>query len=132
MSLVSKIKPFLTRRNLCAALAIFGAVDGPRALTVAEASVPPLTWEAIIVILVGSCVGILFTLGIQVVLKSPRGVYFGWHFFFYGSIYFISSGASALLMSLWRNSFGPPALLCLVIGTGSFIGLRVMKPYLEA
>ncbi len=97
-------------------------------LTSAETSVPPLKWSDVMLMPFFMFFGTFFVFAIQAARKDQRPIRIAWHFFLCGGIYFFSTGVSSLILSLWRNSFGPPSLLFIAIAAGMFVGLKIMKP----
>ncbi|MGL6161263.1 hypothetical protein, partial [Microbulbifer sp.] len=81
------------------AVFLLGLVSGPSALESARASVPPIEWSAIPFVLVGSVVGILFVLGMQLARRNPKPAWFAIRAFEAISLAFLGAGLGALAVS---------------------------------
>lgn len=127
MPLESKLTPHRSLYAIRVLLFAAGVLSGSLALSDAEASVPPLNWEAIAIIAFGSAAGISLVLGIQISFKNWRAAKVAWHFFFCGCFYFLGCGVCALVLSVFRNTFGPPAMLSISIAIGLLTGLGLCR-----
>lgn len=121
------IEALLNRKTLSALIVLWGISDGESLLTSFQTGEPALGWGEIGALFIFGIVAICFLLGIQVLTKNQKGIYYGWHGFLFLSIYTLSSGTAAFAWSLWKNSFGPEALIFVAVSLGMFIGVFLTR-----
>lgn len=104
---------------------IAGLLSGPGALEVGATAQPPIEWSDIPFVFVGSAIGILFVIGIQLFRREPK--HSKWTLWVLGpaSIYFVASGFSAVFLAASRGTVAPYAALFLAVGVGAFLGVGV-------
>ena len=117
------------KRKLNIVAAVAGVALGPFSLAAARASQPPITWNAIGIIILGSLLGGLFVLGIQILRKNPKYGKFALMFFEPISIFIIGSGIGGLVYSIYLVELGPPSALFLAIGFGLFLSVVVSTKF---
>ena len=107
---------------LSAVAVIAGLVVGPWALEAAQAARPPIDWSDIPFVFVGSAVGVLFVVGLQVLMGKQGPARFASWFFGIIGMHVASSGVSAVVIAAFRGGVGPSALLFTSVGIGTIVG----------
>ncbi len=110
------------KNTLYVVAVILGLASGKSALLAAQSSVPPIDWESVQFAFVGSVIGMLFVVGIQKIRKNPKHgtlVIIGMYIV---SLYFVSSGVSAFIIS---GTISPVSVFVFVVGLGALLGVGV-------
>jgi len=76
---------------------------------------------------IGSVVGMLWTIGIQLIRKEPKASKLGIKVFTPLSIFMVGSGIGALATGYHYSEFTPASILFLAIGIGMLIGVFLMR-----
>lgn len=105
-------------RILVIAVVILSLISGPWILASASLSQPPIQWADIPVILFGCIIGLLFVLGLQVLIGNLKAAYFFWRFFTLSGLFFLTAGLSAFITALFSVGLQPYAFLFLTMGIG--------------
>ena len=112
-------------RALSVVAVVGGLGSGLGALESAEAARPPIEWNDIAFVLVGSIIGVAFVVGIQVAMKKQAAArIFSWFFGIVG-IYIAVSGLVAFGIAAYRGGIAPSSLLILSMGIGTIIGALI-------
>jgi hypothetical protein len=106
---------------------ILGLISGPFALVSAKAAQPPIDWPSVIFALVGCFVGALFVIGIQIFRREPKYGCWALGFFMPASIFFLSSGLSALIVAIIRSELGPASFLFIIASIGLMVGVLLSR-----
>ena len=106
---------------------IIGILLGPYALSSAKASQPPLQWDFMPFMFIGSVVSFLFVIGIQLVRKDPKYSRSMLRIFLPLSVFIVGSGIGALATDLFSGVFGPASIFFLIIGAGLSIGVLLAR-----
>jgi hypothetical protein len=106
---------------------ILGLILGPFSLASANASKPPIDWTSILFLFLGSFVGVLFVIGIQIFRRKEKYGRWALSFFMPASLFFFGSGISALITAVIRSELGPASCLFLIIGIGLIAGVVLSK-----
>ena len=109
------------------AAAVVGLASGPSALAAAKASVPPIEWDQNLVSFLGSAVGTVFVIGIQVLRSDPKHGRWAILFFTPISISVLAGGIGALTTSVLKGEFGPASLFILDIRIGLVLGVFLSR-----
>ena len=105
---------------LAIAFTVFGLISGKGALLSAQAAKPPIDWSAIQIIFVFCILAMVIVIGFQILRNNPMYANGAITFMLIPSLYFFSSGISALIIS---GAFTPESTFIFIIGAGSLIGL---------
>ena len=89
-------------------------------MVAAQSATPPIDWSSIQFAFIGSVIGMLFVIGIQTLRKNPKYGSLAIIAMFMVSLYFASSGVSALIIG---GTISPVSLFILVIGLGALLGV---------
>jgi uncharacterized membrane protein YeaQ/YmgE (transglycosylase-associated protein family) len=118
-----------TWRWVAVAAVVAGLASGPASLDSAAAAEPPLDWNAVLFAFVGSTIGMIFVVGIQVMRREDK--YARWAFRFMGLVaaYIAASGMSALAFALYASRHSPAAWLFLACGVGAMLGLWICRAF---
>jgi len=111
-----------TKVTLSIAAVILGLVSGNSALVAAQSAKPPLDWGAVQFSFIGCVLGMIFVIGIQILRSNPKYANFAITGMLAVSLYILSSGAIALIIS---GTISPPSIFMLVIGIGALIGVGI-------
>lgn len=107
---------------------VAGLVSGPWSLQSTAQSEPPLTWTVLPVAFVGCAVGLVFVIGLQMVVGNCRAALFASRAFRAIGIYFAGAGFTA---AIWAMVFGggavPHAFMFLVMGLGVSVGVTLCQ-----
>lgn len=114
-----------SRKPILIAAFLLGLASGWSALESARASVPPIEWNTIPFVLVGSIVGMLFVLGMQIARRNPKPARFAIRAFEAISLAFLGAGLSALAVSAAKYGWLPSGVLFAVVGVGSLVGVAL-------
>jgi hypothetical protein len=107
---------------------IIGLVSGKGALVAAQSTVPPIDWGSIQFAFVGSVIGMVFVIGIQTLRKNPKYGSLAIIVMFIVSLFFVSSGVSAFIIS---GTISPVSLFILVIGLGALLGVGLSSLFFK-
>ena len=107
------------------AVFILGCVFGPSALQTAQIANPPINWEDIPFIFIGSAFGVIFVLGIQVLRRESKWAHWGIRICTPIALFVLGAGAAAVTIASFADGVIPASLLFLSAGVGSLIGLGV-------
>jgi hypothetical protein len=118
-----------TTRILIAISAAVGLVSGPWSLESARLSEPPIRWGDLTFIFFGCIVALPLLFGFQAAMGRARGMRFFWWFFALTSVYFLSTGVSAIVAAAAGHSLGPHAFMFLAMGVGSLCGVALAKAF---
>lgn len=118
----------MDKKAITAAItSILGFATGPISLQTAAMSRPPIDQSALVVILLGTALGLPFVLGIQAARKDSRPFAFFWYLFAVGAIYLLSTGLSAAITSMIAGAVSPHSFLFVVMGIGMSLGLLACR-----
>jgi len=109
-----------TKWVLSIAATVFGLISGESALMAAQRANPPIDWNTIQYIFIGSVLGMIFVIGIQLLRRDPKYANFAITAMLPVSLYFLSSGVSALSLS---STISPASSTVLVVGVGALTGV---------
>ena len=109
-------------KALVVAVGVLGLLCGPGALRSAEAAQPPLQWPAVGVAFVGAALGVLFAVGLQVLMRKPVRARFMMRALGLCALFFAASGAVALVIASFGGAVHAPAMFILSIGVGGLFG----------
>ena len=102
---------------------ILGSMLGPSALRSVQSAVPPIDWNTVWFVLVGSVLGMAFILGIQIARKNPTPARLGLYVFEAISVGIIGMGTSALSVSTEKYGWMPSGIFLAAIGVGALAGV---------
>ncbi len=116
----------MNRRKLVIISAVaLGLLSGSSALTPAEAAQRPIDWNDILFLLMGSVIGMLFVLGVQIVRRNPKPALIMIRIFEPISAYVLGAGLSAFVLSLVKNGIQPSGVFVAAVGIGLITGVAL-------
>ena len=98
---------------------MLGLASGKSALVAAQSATPAIDWSAIQFAFIGCLIGILFVTGIKTLRRNPKYGSRAIIVMLIASLYFVSSGVSALIVI---GTITPASTFILVIGLGALLG----------
>jgi hypothetical protein len=111
------------RPVLIVVAAVFGLALGPGALSSAAAAEPPIRWNDLAFIFVGSAIALAF----QVLLRSYKAFTYGWSAFALVAVNVVATGISALATSVLTVGLQPYSLMFLVVGAGMSLAVVLLR-----
>ena len=108
------------KATLPIAAVVLGLASGKSALVAVQSAVPPIDWGSIQFAFIGCVIGIVFVIGIQILRSNPEYGRFAITGMLIASLYFVSSGVSALIIG---STFSPASVFILVTGAGALPGV---------
>jgi hypothetical protein len=106
---------------------ICGIALGPSALNSAKMARPPIDWLAILFILIGCLIGIIFVMGIQIYKKNSKYGRIALIVFTPLSILLFGAGLGALMTGILRSEYNPTSFFFLAIGSGLALGVFLSR-----
>src|SRR5258708_5720290 len=106
------------RRGIAVAAAVVGLASGQRSLQSAAASQPPLAWNDLAFVFIGSTISMTFVVGFQLLRKDPKYGLWALRFITPITIFIAASGVGALAVGLHSGQRGPAAWFFLACGIG--------------
>lgn len=116
-----------TRKVILIAVFVLGLISGPSMLMSARAAVPPINWDVIPFVIIGSVVGVLFVIGIQLLRKNPKPAKFIIRAFEVIAIAILGSGITSFGMSVIKYGVAPSGVFVAAWGIGLSIGLVLVS-----
>ena len=104
---------------------IAGLFSGPGALEAGAAAQPPISWSDIPFSFVVSTFGMLLPIGIQLLRREPKPSLWALRFLGLVSLWFATSGLSAVVLAIYRGSVAPHSVLFFAIGVGALLGVAI-------
>jgi hypothetical protein len=102
-----------------------GVASGSGTLESAAQARPPIQWNDLAFVFVGSLLAVTLVVGLQIALKKEKPArIFSW-FFGIAGIYLAASGLSAFAIAAHRGTIAPSSLLFLAVGIGTIIGASI-------
>jgi hypothetical protein len=115
------------RPVLIVVAAVFGLALGPGALSSAAAAEPPIRWNDLAFIFVGSAIALFLVLAFQVLLRSYKAFTYGWSAFALVAVNVVATGISALATSVLTVGLQPYSLMFLVVGAGMSLAVVLLR-----
>lgn len=106
---------------------VVGLALGPSALSSAAAAQPPVRWNDLAFILVGSAIAVFLVLAFQVLLRNYKAFTYGWSAFALLAINVVATGISALATSVLTGGIQPHSLMFLVVGAGMSLAVVLLR-----
>lgn len=104
---------------------LLGLIAGPSMLMSARAAVPPIDWNAIPFVVIGSIVGAFFIIGIQIARKNHKPAKFILRVFVAISTAILGSGISAFVISVINYGVIPSGVFIAAWGIGLAVGVAL-------
>jgi len=106
---------------------VAGLAFGPSALSSAAAAQPPVRWNDLAFIFVGSAIALFVVLAFQVLLRNYKAFNYGCSAFALIAINVVATGISALATSVFTVGLTPHSLMFLVVGAGMSLAVVLLR-----
>jgi hypothetical protein len=115
------------RSVLIVVAVVVGLALGPSALSSAAAAQPPIRWNDLAFIFVGSAIALFLVLAFQVLLRNYKAFTYGWSAFSLMAFNVVATGISALATSVVTVGLHPHSLMFLVVGSGMSLAVVLLR-----
>jgi len=106
---------------------VVGAISGPFALSSARSSQPGLDWNTIAFVFIGTLIGTIFVIGLQILRTESKHGHHALRFFLAVSLFVLGSGIGALAFAVYGGQIDPASIFFGAAGIGLVIGVLLSR-----